>query len=210
MIQTSEALDSIVARQSCPWKFFSSLLTFVDKRIDELASRPDRRPRTTQREARVRRSEHRIVTTHVGSLSRPPELLALNAARASGEADAAAYAEGLASAVAEVVTRQSEIGIDIPNDGEFGKPMSAAYDYGALPAPPDSAALAAHWRPWIETCITLFGAERCLFESNFPVEKMGIGYAALWNALKRIAADASADEKKDLFSGTARRAYRLD
>jgi predicted TIM-barrel fold metal-dependent hydrolase len=49
-----------------------------------------------------------------------------------------------------------------------------------------------------------------MFESNFPVEKMGIGYAALWNALKRIAADASADEKTDLFSGTARRAYRLD
>jgi predicted TIM-barrel fold metal-dependent hydrolase len=49
-----------------------------------------------------------------------------------------------------------------------------------------------------------------MFESNFPVEKMGIGYGALWNAFKRIAADASADEKNDLFSGTARRAYRLD
>jgi predicted TIM-barrel fold metal-dependent hydrolase len=85
----------------------------------------------------------------------------------------------------------------------------AAYDYGALPAPPDSAALAAHWRPWIETCITLFGAERCLFESNFPVEKMGIGYAALWNAFKRIAAGASAAEKRALFAGTAERVYRL-
>ena len=86
----------------------------------------------------------------------------------------------------------------------------AAYDYGALPAPPSSAVLAAHWRPYIEFCIERFGASRCMFESNFPVEKMGIGYAALWNALKRIAADTSADEKKDLFSGTARRAYRLD
>ena len=86
----------------------------------------------------------------------------------------------------------------------------AAYDYNALPAPPTSEQLAAFWRPYIEPCIELFGAQRCTFESNFPVDKMGIGYAALWNAFKRIAASASADEKKALFSGTARRAYRLD
>jgi len=85
----------------------------------------------------------------------------------------------------------------------------AAYDYGALEAPPDSARLAELWRPWIETCIELFGADRCLFESNFPVEKMGIGYAALWNAFKRIAAGASRAEKEALFAGTARRVYRL-
>ena len=70
--------------------------------------------------------------------------------------------------------------------------------------------LATLWRPYIETCIDLFGANRCMFESNFPVEKMGIGYAALWNAFKRIASSASASEKQALFSGTARRAYRLE
>ncbi len=86
----------------------------------------------------------------------------------------------------------------------------AAYDYGAQPAPPSSAELAAHWRTYIESCIERFGPARCMFESNFPVEKMGIGYAALWNAFKRIAAGASAEEKLALFSGTARRAYRLD
>ncbi|HEX6210272.1 MAG TPA: amidohydrolase family protein [Methylomirabilota bacterium] len=85
----------------------------------------------------------------------------------------------------------------------------AAYDYGALPAPPSSAELAAHWRPYIEHCIECFGPSRCMFESNFPVEKMGVGYAALWNAFKRIVAGASADDKQALFSGTARRAYRL-
>ncbi|MFC7473621.1 amidohydrolase family protein [Dankookia sp. GCM10030260] len=85
----------------------------------------------------------------------------------------------------------------------------AAYDYGALPAPPSSAELAEHWKPYILTCIELFGAERCLFESNFPVEKMGIGYGAIWNAFKRIAAGASAAEKRALFAGTARRVYRL-
>jgi predicted TIM-barrel fold metal-dependent hydrolase len=49
-----------------------------------------------------------------------------------------------------------------------------------------------------------------MFESNFPVDKMGIGYAALWNAFKRIAAGASADERRALFAGTATRTYRLD
>jgi predicted TIM-barrel fold metal-dependent hydrolase len=86
----------------------------------------------------------------------------------------------------------------------------AAYDYRALPAPPSSDELAAYWRPYMETCIELFGPDRCMFESNFPVEKMGIGWAALWNAFKRLTADASVEEKLALFSGTARRAYRLD
>ena len=86
----------------------------------------------------------------------------------------------------------------------------AAYDYRTRPAPPSSADLATLWRPYIEPCIELFGADRCMFESNFPVEKMGIGWAALWNAFKRIAAGASPGEKQALFSGTARRAYRLE
>jgi len=85
----------------------------------------------------------------------------------------------------------------------------AAYDYRTQPAPPSSTELAALWGPYIEPCIELFGADRCMFESNFPVEKMGIGWAALWNAFKRIAAGSSAAEKQALFGGTARRAYRL-
>lgn len=86
----------------------------------------------------------------------------------------------------------------------------AAYDYMALPAPPSSKQLADYWRPYIEPCIELFGAARCTFESNFPVDKMGIGYAPLWNAFKHIASEASDAEKAELFSGTARRVYRLD
>jgi predicted TIM-barrel fold metal-dependent hydrolase len=85
----------------------------------------------------------------------------------------------------------------------------AAYDYNAIDAPPSSEELARHWRPWIEPCIEIFGASRCQFESNFPVDKMGIGYKALYNAFKRIAAGCSASERTDLFAGTARRAYRL-
>ena len=86
----------------------------------------------------------------------------------------------------------------------------AAYDYRTQPKPPTSTELAALWRPYMETCIELFGANRCLFESNFPVDKMGIGWAGLWNALKRIAGGASRAEKQAMFSGTARRVYRLD
>jgi L-fuconolactonase len=85
----------------------------------------------------------------------------------------------------------------------------AAYDYGVRSMPPTSTELATYWRPYIETCIELFGADRCLFENNFPVEKMGIGYLELWNAFKLIAAGASADEKRALFAGTSERVYRL-
>lgn len=86
----------------------------------------------------------------------------------------------------------------------------AAYDYGTEPVPPSSEQLATLWRPYMETCIEQFGADRCMFESNFPVEKMGSGWATLWNAFKRIASGASAAEKRALFSETARRVYRLE
>jgi predicted TIM-barrel fold metal-dependent hydrolase len=84
-----------------------------------------------------------------------------------------------------------------------------AIDYLNAPAPVTSQQLADAWRPYAGTCLELFGADRCMVESNFPVDKMGIGYAGLFNALKRIASGASADEKKALFSGTAKRVYRL-
>jgi L-fuconolactonase len=86
----------------------------------------------------------------------------------------------------------------------------AALDFRDRPAPPNSTEWAAAWRPYVEGCIELFGASRCNFESNFPVDKMGAGYATLWNAFKRITAGCSQAEKLDLYSGTARRLYKLD
>jgi predicted TIM-barrel fold metal-dependent hydrolase len=85
----------------------------------------------------------------------------------------------------------------------------ASFDFHTAAAPPSSETIAEVWRPYIETCIELFGANRCMFESNFPVDKMAIGYGALWNAFKRIASGASRDEKFSLFAGTAARIYRL-
>ena len=86
----------------------------------------------------------------------------------------------------------------------------AALDFRARPVPPGSADWAAAWRPYVEPCIELFGAERCNFESNFPVDKMGTGYAVLWNAFKRITVGCSAAEKAALYAGTAKRLYKLD
>jgi L-fuconolactonase len=76
-------------------------------------------------------------------------------------------------------------------------------------APAPSETLAEVWRPYMLTCIELFGADRCMFESNFPVDKRGVSYRVLWNAFKRIATGASASETAALFKDTACRAYRL-
>jgi len=75
--------------------------------------------------------------------------------------------------------------------------------------PPSSGELANAWRPIMETCIEVFGADRCMFESNFPVDKGMCSYVAVWNAFKRVAAACSDDEKASLFHGTAARFYRL-
>lgn len=69
--------------------------------------------------------------------------------------------------------------------------------------------LVATWGPYIETCIEAFGPDRCMFESNFPVDQCATNYVTLWNVFKRIAANYSASEKADLFAGTARRIYKL-
>jgi len=78
----------------------------------------------------MKQSRDRILTTHSGSLSRPAELLAANQARAEGKGDTGAFDATLTKAVANVVRKQRDTGIDILNDGEFGKPMSQLYDYG--------------------------------------------------------------------------------
>jgi L-fuconolactonase len=77
------------------------------------------------------------------------------------------------------------------------------------PNTPSSEELASLWRPYVETCIEAFGANRCMFESNFPVDKAGYSYSACWNAFKRLTASCTDAEKDALFSDTARRIYRL-
>src|SRR5437762_3336860 len=81
----------------------------------------------------MKRSERRILTTHVGSLPRPRELLDLMKAQLNGQPyDQAAYAERVQQAVTEVVRQQLDSGIDVVTDGEQGKPGFFAYVHERL------------------------------------------------------------------------------
>ena len=75
--------------------------------------------------------------------------------------------------------------------------------------PPSSEELAKAWRPYIETCIAAFGPDRCDVRKQLPAGRRQFELCVLWNAFKRLAAGYSADEKATLFSGTAKRVYRL-
>ncbi|QHI97468.1 amidohydrolase family protein [Xylophilus rhododendri] len=83
------------------------------------------------------------------------------------------------------------------------------FDFSERARPPSSQELAEAWRPAIEPVIESFGAGRCFFESNFPVDRSVAPYGVVWNALKRLAAGASADDKRLLFHDTASRVYRI-
>lgn len=78
------------------------------------------------------------------------------------------------------------------------------------PVPPSSQLMADTWRPHVETSIELFGTNRCMFESNYPVDKGTAKYVVLVNAFKKILSGASDAEKNDIFNGTAARFYKLD
>jgi L-fuconolactonase len=75
--------------------------------------------------------------------------------------------------------------------------------------PPGSIELASAMAPYYLYCIEHFGVKRCMFESNFPVDKESYSYTVLWNALKRITSDFSHTERCALFQGTAAQVYGL-
>jgi predicted TIM-barrel fold metal-dependent hydrolase len=75
--------------------------------------------------------------------------------------------------------------------------------------PPSSAELAKAFAPYYLFCIERFDVDRCMFESNFPVDKVSYSYAIMWNAFKRLTAGFSAGERAALFHDTAARVYRL-
>jgi predicted TIM-barrel fold metal-dependent hydrolase len=93
--------------------------------------------------------------------------------------------------------------------GGFGMIVCGAA-WHERPLPPTSEELAAAWRPHVETCIALFGPERCMFESNFPVDKAIYSYRTLWNAFKRLTSALSPDERAWMFGRTAQQTYGLD
>lgn len=77
------------------------------------------------------------------------------------------------------------------------------------PLPPSSEELADYWGDELRFCIDTFGPSRCMFESNFPVDRSSCNYVTLWNALKIVGAGYSDSEQDELFFGTANRFYSL-
>lgn len=75
--------------------------------------------------------------------------------------------------------------------------------------PPSSDEFVDAQSRYYHHAIACFGPERCMFESNFPVDRLSVGYRVLWNALKKMAADYSPAEQDLMFSGVARKVYRL-
>ena len=82
-------------------------------------------------------------------------------------------------------------------------------DFHTLPEAPPSDLLVEKWRPFMEPCIQSFGPERCMFESNFPVDRGSCSYQVLWNAFKKIAGTYPPHEKDAMFFRTAAATYRL-
>ncbi len=91
-------------------------------------------------------------------------------------------------------------GINMPVNG---------FNWHRLPKPPTSDQLVAATRDYYLHTIDKFGPRRCMFESNFPVDRLSCSYGVLWNAFKKIAAGFTADEKAQLFHRTAAETYRL-
>ncbi len=85
----------------------------------------------------------------------------------------------------------------------------AGFDWHRRDTPPDPDALAQAWQPYFDACMAAFGPERMMFESNFPVDRVGTGYQSLWQAFDRLSTGCSRAERASLFSETARRVYRL-
>ena len=93
--------------------------------------------------------------------------------------------------------------------GGFGMPL-CGFEWETRSRPPSSKRFADAVSPLVHHCIDCFGAERALFESNFPVDKESCSYTVLWNAFQRISERYSAATQDALFHDNAMRVYRLD
>ena len=83
------------------------------------------------------------------------------------------------------------------------------FDWHKNPKPPTSEELCEATRPYFEYTIEQFGPERCLFESNFPVDKVSCSYMVCWNSFKRLTANYSSNEKALMYHDVAKRVYKL-
>jgi predicted TIM-barrel fold metal-dependent hydrolase len=93
--------------------------------------------------------------------------------------------------------------------GGLAMPWSG-FDWHERTKPPSSDDFVTTYHRYYDHALQVFGPERCMFESNFPVDKLSLSYDVLWNAFKKIAAPYSENERDALFSETAKRVYRLE
>ena len=105
------------------------------------------------------------------------------------------------AAIAELPNVHAKLGgLAMPDNG-FG--------YLERATPPSSDELLEDQALYYEHTLSLFGPDRCMFESNFPVDRVSVGYRVYWNAMKKLVADRSEADKEAMFSGTAKRVYSL-
>jgi L-fuconolactonase len=93
--------------------------------------------------------------------------------------------------------------------GGIGMPRTG-FDWHTREEPIGSEELAEAMAPWMTYCIEQSGPNRCMFESNFPVDKVSYSYNVLYNAFKRLSKGYSAAERAAMFHDTAARVYRID
>ncbi len=135
-----------------------------------------------------------IVLNHVGGP------LALGPYRGHRDEVFAAWRDDIVN-----LARRSNVHVKL---GGFGMPLFG-FDFETGDLPPDSESVAAAIRPYVEACIEAFGASRCMFETNFPVDKGCFAYGIAWNAYKRLTATLTPSERAALFHDTAARFYRI-
>ena len=105
------------------------------------------------------------------------------------------------AAIAECANVHAKLGgLAMPDNG---------YGWHARDVPPTSDELVDVQAMWYEHMLDCFGPERCMFESNFPVDRLSVSYTVYWNAMKKLSADLPEADKAALFSGTARKVYHL-
>ena len=93
--------------------------------------------------------------------------------------------------------------------GGIGMP-SNGFDWHERDEPIGSKELAQSMAPFMNYCIEQFGPDRCMFESNFPVDKVSFSYNVMYNAFKRLSKEYSPSERAAMFHDTAARVYRID
>ncbi len=136
-----------------------------------------------------------IILNHIGALSR----VGIYANR--DDEVKAAWREGI-TAVAACPNVTVELGgLGMPRMG-FG--------WHTREVPIGSEELAESMSPWMNYCIEQFSPDRCMFESNFPPDKVSYSYNVMCNAFKRLSKGYSESERASMFYGTAVRVYRID